>query len=369
MKPNAYRYNVDSKKMRLECPVYYSIDGRLTGKKLSRTYAFREFVAIEISDLSTEDAPVSCVWSPGFEDRPYAERPYITDNGIADLNGNQTTRWYDGRHWKRILTGDCAGRQFRRPGPALNSELALKKLLAGDAQTALGVECMVNWTDRFVDVEQDAASRFETVKVSAREKAVQETESIPDRVIAIGGELYRSCVEPHITVSRGNRDLGIKSHIVIETEVSSITSDRYRLKGIFPISDFEKAYRLAVVEDHDEASSAELRKREPRQIMAEAFSTDWTMVDSVTQLVLQAQASARWNNVIFDELLTEALRTIDSDERHAAISKFVEYEGYNWRNGIGLPIEPLEEALRILDERRIDVSIASSMLGTRKQQP
>jgi hypothetical protein len=128
--------------MKIAFPVYYGIDGRLPGKKAARTYSFREFLEVDIQELSEEQAPVACVWSPGAERREYEDRPYQTNNGQFDDQGNQVTRWYDGRHWKRILLSECAGDTYRIAGlPPLDQRLASEMLLKGCALGTMGVSC------------------------------------------------------------------------------------------------------------------------------------------------------------------------------------------------------------------------------------
>jgi hypothetical protein len=60
----------------------YRIKGRLPGKRAASNYSFREFVSVDIAELSPEEAPISCVWSPGVERRAYVNRPFKSNNGI-----------------------------------------------------------------------------------------------------------------------------------------------------------------------------------------------------------------------------------------------------------------------------------------------
>jgi hypothetical protein len=347
--------------MRINFPVYYGIDGRLPGKKASRTYGFREFTVIDIPDVASEQAPVSCVWSPGTESRPHTDRPFWTNQGISDNNGNQITRWYDGRHWRRILLAECAGDVYRQPGlPPLDQVLAIETLMQGCAQGVMGVFCDWTWTQRYEDVAEDQSARFDVVKKSFRQEVLEKIETVPDRAIAVDGHLYRACFEPYITVSRKFRPDTDVREIVVETDPCSLTRNRNLIDKVFPITEFERALELAAQDNRDPAHRQYLENRRPRDILQEAFSFNFEMLMNVTAKLDEALEFVRNDPFGYgNRFIREAIDAVDPDKRQEVIAKFFDFEGIAWRHK-GLPVHLLEEALDILDERTINTNIVTS---------
>ncbi len=344
--------------MRIDFPVYYGIDGRLPGKRASRTYGFKEYTTIEIPEVSAEDAPVSCVWSPGSEVRPYQERVDDTNNGIFDPNGNQTTRWYGGQHWRRLLLSECAGRDYsRQPGLPPIDLRSLNYLLEDySAQKPLRVLMLMNWLPKFEAVTADPQDRFDIVRKNHRDEVLEGIARIPETVILVEGHLYRACFEPFITVSRGFRpDTGVRE-VVIETEIPALTRNRNVIEKVYPISEFEQAFELAVKDTTNSAERDFVSRRRPRDVMGDAFTFDFGALEAVTSKLEMAFHFTREHPGFFDSFLRDALRTVDAEKRQEKVSKFIEYEGIRWRRS-NLPIHLLEEALDLLDERRIDIEI------------
>ncbi|MCV9964192.1 hypothetical protein OIU34_20110 [Pararhizobium sp. BT-229] len=346
--------------MIIDFPVYYGIDGRLPGKRAARTYGFKEYTTVEIPEVSAHDAPVSCVWSPGPEVRVHEERVNDTNNGMFDQNGNQMTRWYGGRHWRRLLLSECPGLRFRRPGLPPIDQGSLTFLLEDkSAQKPLGVLVLGNWYPRFEAVHADPQDRFEIVKSNYRDEVLQAIARIPETVILVEGHLYRACFEPFITVSRGFRpDMRVRE-VVIETDIPALTRNRNLIEKVYPIGEFDQAFGLAARDAIDPLERAFVEQRRPRDVLGAAFGFDFGMLEEVTARLDEAFRVTREHTGFGDRFLREALRTVDADKRQADILKFIEFEGIRWRR-LGLPIHLLEEALDLLDERPIDIEIDRS---------
>ncbi|MCZ7862529.1 hypothetical protein O9X98_14235 [Agrobacterium salinitolerans] len=157
-------------------------------------------------------------------------------------------------------------------------------------------------------------------------------------------------------MSRGFRpDTGVRE-VVIETEIPALTRNRNVIEKVYPISEFEQAFELAVKDTTNSAERDFVSRRRPRDVMSGAFTFDFGALEAVTSRLEMAFHFTREHPGFFDSFLRDALRTVDAEKRQEKVSKFIEYEGIRWRRS-NLPIHLLEEALDLLDERLIDIEI------------
>ncbi len=340
--------------MKIAFPLFYSVTGRLPGKRQSRSYSFREMVEVDIREVSSEAAPIACVWRPNRELRfPPEEIIPLANHGKSGPGGTQFTRWHDDRHWKRMIMSDGL---FMRT-PWMNDleldRIQLQAMLnSGRIQRAFDVLCLPEWVSSARDVQDDPASQFEAVTRSGRAKAMDDLEKALANIVAVDGVIHGACFEPFVVVYKNVRP-GTKVHeISVETRDLPLTIFRDKLVGAFPAAAFEDA--LSVATSQGMQGREQLAGVRPEILIPEAFSFDWDMFRSVTE-----KLTGLWVDLSRVGQQHSAVgigkRSSDPDERFAALSSITAAETDGWMRA-GVSPQPLFDALEILNDRPVSLS-------------
>ncbi|MCV9964193.1 hypothetical protein OIU34_20115 [Pararhizobium sp. BT-229] len=341
--------------MKIVFPLFYSITGRLPGKRQARSYSYRELVEVDIREVSSEDAPVACVWRPNKELRhPADEIVPLTNHGKSGPGGTQFTRWHDGRHWKRMIMSD--GRLMHT---ATMNDIELDRvqfqamLGSGRIQHALDIMCLPEWVSAAKDVTDDPASQFDVVKQSARARVMDELEKALDNVISVDGVIHAACFEPFIAVFKSVRPGTDVCEMSVETRDYPLTIFRDRIVGAFAAGSFDVALSLATTKGVQ--GREQLAGVQPDILIPDAFSFDWEMFWSVTEkldrLWIDLARVGQQNTAV-----GIGKRSSDPDQRFAALSSLTPETTERWER-LGVSPQPLYEALEILDDREVRLSI------------
>lgn len=322
--------------MKIAFPLFYSITGQLPGKRQSRSYSYREFVEVEIREVSSVDAPVACVWRPNAElRRPTEEFVPLTNHGRSGPGGTQFTRWHDGRHWKRMIMSD--GR-LMHTATMNDLELDLVQFQAmlskGKIQQAIDVMCLPEWV--------------------SRERIMEEMETMLDRVIAVDGVIHVACLEPFVVVYKSIRP-GTEVHeIAVETRDYAITIFRDKVVRAFPADAFDDA--LVVATEKGNQWRERVSGVRPEILIPEAFAFDWEMYWAVTEkldrLWVELSRVGQQHTAV-----GIGKRSSDPDKRFAELSSITAETTERWERA-GVSPQPLYEALEILDNREVRLAVA-----------
>lgn len=340
--------------MKIVFPLFYSVTGRLPGKRQSRSYSYRELVEVDIREVSPEDAPLACVWRPNKELRyPAEEIVPLTNHGKSGPGGTQFTRWHDERHWKRMLMSDGLLMHTAWVNDLELDRVQFQAMLdSGRIQRAFDVMCLPEWVSSARDVQDDPSSQFETVTRSGRAKVMGELEKALDNIIAVDGVIHGACFEPFVAVFKNQRPGTEVNEVSVETRTLPLTIFRDKLVGAFPVDAFDDALSLATSQGMQ--GRERLAGVRPETLIPEAFSFDWEMFRSVTEkldrLWVELSRVGQQHSAV-----GIGKRSSDPDERFATLCSITAAEIDGWMRA-GVSPQPLYEALEILNDRPVRLS-------------
>jgi hypothetical protein len=204
--------------MHIRVPIGYTIRGTIG--RTTRTWKFQERVAIEVPDVTAEEAPIAVSWAAHSDLRDYDHNKYAF-LGHGGEDDRQFTRWYDGRHWLRLTEGSAA--QYGKPGryPELTAAGFEGALPKGGGYNILGLNHLSPGDHRKVQV--DPTERFVTVNKSTRETALGQLRSAAGSLLAVDGVLHVACAQPAICLA--NAKYGSPETLVLHVDTRSNVVD------------------------------------------------------------------------------------------------------------------------------------------------
>lgn len=266
--------------MIVDFPVYFAVVGRKYGKRNFLRYGFVEHSREEIRDVYEREAPIAVTWrSPSMLGTPDILSREST-LGKSDPDGQQMTRWFEGRHWKRLLLGDIDGIDHRQRErlPPLDASTFERALEGGHAYAAVGLPADPDMARRAKPSHDGAIDEFEEVRKTTRDQVFLAIGKALERCIAVNGEIYRECLEPYLFMRYEDRPGMVIREMSVETDPRVVSPFRSRDLGVmFPLAEFDAASLMAsrgtpVIRA---ANSEWLEFLRPEIRLAEAFSVDW----------------------------------------------------------------------------------------------
>lgn len=171
-------------------PVTYTIHGHLTGRQQPRSYLFAEMAEASITDVAPEDAPVAVSWKVPISSRDITPWP-LRRMWAFDTDQRQHTRFYDGRHWLRVL----ADQPFHNaPSVPLAASEFAARAESGLFNNCLGFAVPTKGQRKFEVVQQEPSERFVQHYDSDRRYAVALAKDLA--FIAVDDVLYVKADQP-----------------------------------------------------------------------------------------------------------------------------------------------------------------------------
>jgi hypothetical protein len=352
--------------MRLHLPIHYTVTGRLPGKRTTRGYKFHEVTEVEIADIEPSFAPVAVSWAVNTDTgrSTHMREPRL---GMAGPDGGQHTRWYDGRHWVRLLSGFFETPehkpQRRGVGPALTVG-AIEALLA---QPECGYLFDLTVPGEIAGsthmTPSDPASRFTQVRQSTREEAFARASRITSRHIAVDGVVYEACSQPALRLLNMYEASGLRHDVVVETTKWS------GWDPVMPLAMFDEAVESALVphayavEIHRERLETlrpvhreRLETLRPVIHLPESISDEIEAVRRADYLVRRFADATKLSESAALKEYSLAYRT---DAKLRAMRE-MSHSFAAWSAG-GHDVSLLEDALATLEESKIDLLIPMGM--------
>lgn len=232
----------------------YDIRGKRPGKKLAISYRFRETVSAEIPEVHPDEAPVAIVWKArkNVESR---WKGYDHELTCGDINGQMMTRWYSGRHWLRLVEGNCGktgtAADYRELTPTTATHAVRE-----DRPRAFYLLGLEEYAPRSAKSISNPIGTFGEIAQDDRGAALEAISAISDNFISVGGILHVACAQPAIRVSDSNR---IRSRWNFEENLAIETKDRYldgsagyRLGFMsYPLSDWDNVQQRVYAQSLD----------------------------------------------------------------------------------------------------------------------
>jgi hypothetical protein len=191
-------------------PLTYVISGRLPGKAASHPYRYAETVELDVREIAPEIAPVAVSWNvaptPSFQGETTFQHVAFS---LSGLDGGQHTRWFEGRHWQRMLHGHTADPRASSYGvsPLLTAEFFSSTLSAGHCNSLLfGLPPFLPGKTKVVAAPEHR--RFDVIREDSREDAFDRLARITDDMILVDGVVYMACLDPMVRLARIVRPWG-----------------------------------------------------------------------------------------------------------------------------------------------------------------
>ena len=185
--------------MRLTFPIGYDLKGRRPGKRVFRPYRYSELVSVDIPEVDASDAPIAVEWEPPrgqvgvYDDR---------DLGCHGETGTQFTRWYEGRHWLRLVEGHAAAIGTPQGHRELTPDMAQRCLSEGNGHAAIGLRRFPpGFYGHVSRVHEDPTSGFEEIRSSDRPAAMLAVGEVPRNLICVDGVLHAACAQPTVRMT------------------------------------------------------------------------------------------------------------------------------------------------------------------------
>lgn len=207
--------------------VGYAIQGRPPARKQIRRYRFVERVAVEIPEISSDEAPIAVEWRVPTELKTFNrgdDRRLVSGGN----DGKQFTRWYDGRHWLRLVERH-SNTAYSSPFEGTTG-LTLPKLMSAMENNG-GYEAigLARFSVKDIGpqpalVDHDPTEKFETLLVNERTEALSKAHAVPSNLLLVDGIVHVACAQPALRLSlklslnRDRFELGSISGVVIDTQ-------------------------------------------------------------------------------------------------------------------------------------------------------
>ena len=207
----------------------FDIRGRKVGNRVSTTTRFKEPVELEIREVASIEAPIAVIWNARKKIHPSATS-YDRELLCADKSGQMHTKWYEGRHWLRLVKSHSGGKiseDGSEDGSAEFSLEAFKKDLGRGRQRLfemIGLRHHLPTSTKSVD---QAESLYLDIQANTKEQASQAIERLSKDMVIIDGVIHIACAQPGLRVTKPSDSLGIFRWDQIEVDLTVETSARY----------------------------------------------------------------------------------------------------------------------------------------------
>jgi hypothetical protein len=208
--------------MNIVFDIGYDIKGRKPGNKLALNYRFKETVSAEITEIPANEAPVAVVWTA----RKVLEQRwklYDADLTCGDVNSKMLTRWHAGRHWLRLVEGNCGKASATSDSRELTTEVVTRATEQYSAGT-LRMLGLNKYVPRSAKENPNPTGVFEHVAHDERDEVMEAVSAISDNFISVEGVLHVACAQPAIRVSDSGK---IRSRRQFEENLAVETRSRY----------------------------------------------------------------------------------------------------------------------------------------------
>lgn len=207
--------------MQFTFDVGYAIQGRPPARKQFRRYRFVERVGVEIPEISSDEAPIAVEWHVPTELKIFnrGDDRMLASGGY---DGKQFTRWYDGRHWLRLVERHAS--TAYSPPIEGTPELTLPKLMSAmesnGGYEAIGLSrfSVKDIGPEPVLVDHDPTGKFETMLVNERTEALSRAYALPSNLLLVDGIVHVACAQP--ALRRDRFDFGPISGVVVDTRAN-----------------------------------------------------------------------------------------------------------------------------------------------------
>ncbi|MCS4089635.1 hypothetical protein [Rhizobium sp. BK176] len=270
-------------------PVTYRISGRLHGRQQARTYLFAEAVEASITDVSPEDAPVAVSWKvPVVKDSRIT--PWEQSHMWAfDTERQQHTRFFDGRHWLRVLSEQ---RYIDAPVVPISASEFAASAHTGRFNGSLGF--VVETKQRKIElVTAEPRDRFDDIDESGRWYAIPRAKGL--EFISVDDVLYVRCEQPCFKLVPVEVSSGRIRHIpVVDTVWNGERRplDKTRITPL-PLSMREEVIRRCGSTDPFSAVGAGGDVEWPLVHLLDSMSTDYDLELEADYLIQEFQANYR----------------------------------------------------------------------------
>jgi hypothetical protein len=171
-------------------PVTYNIHGFLLRRQQPRSYLFAEMAEVSITEVAPQDAPVAVSWKVPISSRNIT--PWELRRMWAfDTDQRQHTRFYEGRHWLRVL----ADQPFHdAPSIPLAASEFAARAESGIFNSSLEFAVPTKGQRKFEVVHQEPSDRFMKHYDSDRHRSLARAAGL--QFISVDDVLYVRCNQP-----------------------------------------------------------------------------------------------------------------------------------------------------------------------------
>ncbi len=176
-------------------PVSYLVHGYLPLRQQPRSYLYAEFMALEIAEVTSGEAPIAVEWSPPQTHGTSMSLSSYSHDAVEsfDASGCQHTVYYEGRHWVRLLERHANPRSHM-PGAALNTHDTVARIERGDLAKIFGFSERTQSQKTPKVVDGDPRDQFQSVSRNLRGRAMEAFERL--QLLSVDGNLYMACSQP-----------------------------------------------------------------------------------------------------------------------------------------------------------------------------
>jgi hypothetical protein len=253
----------------------YRITGRMTGRVATRAYSFRERADFDVPCVNPDDAPVAAEWD--IDTLFYKDKLRHPADSAVEASGQdrkQHTRFYQGRHWKRLTEGHVRGVAGQHADLGFDEFVRLG--------SSSGLDNLMGTKTAFKGklVHSSPSHLFSEIAVDTRATALSEFRTSSARFMSVDGVMYRQCATPVLWLSRSNGQWGSKVPLVDTDPVRRILfsagAPDVFIRSQAPLSLFDEVVSEYLRLEHtkDPEDRARIETLRPRILLQEAFPND-----------------------------------------------------------------------------------------------
>lgn len=283
--------------MNIILDIGYDLVGRKPGNQRTKSYRFRDTVSAEIPEVNSAEAPIAVSWQAqkhsderwGYFDQPLR---------CGDEYGTILTRWYAGRHWLRLVDGNCGKRNAPSDTCELDMSL-LKRAVSDERERIFLLLGLREFMPLRAKASVDPKATLEEVSRDGRMDAIQAVAAISDNVISVDGVIHVACAQPGIRtlISQYYQDFPFhEKYLAVDTRSGCLDGHAAFLSGLvtYPLNDWDSIYERLVQESSEfRTSPPESHLRAPQVFIPESIDPDIDArraVDTLVKKVLYSRA-------------------------------------------------------------------------------
>lgn len=208
--------------------------------RLNRSYNFAETVTAEISETTESEAPVAVSWHTPKNLSPFP-MPTYAHLRASDETGRQFTRFYEGRHWLRLVEGHIS--QSYSITPELTGAAFAHGLAEGRGFDILGMARNAPGVHK--RVEGDPSSQFASTTVNTREHAMRKLDLAFSDLLLVDGVLHVACAQPAICMTDALGESDDTCVLYVETR-KEFTDGSQKRHLVYSLDGWEDASAMVV---------------------------------------------------------------------------------------------------------------------------